>query len=572
MASPGFLSKRQTKKPQSGLTSDRYQYLGLEQAEADLGDPLVGVSSIGAKPKPISGDVFILAAYSTRSTTGISTNRFWVSTQDITGGLSLTPGSFTVFNNDVQVGLANSFNKFNFVGTGVTVDPVGSSINEQTGIATVRISVTDAIAKGGFSAVQYHGSGGLIQGAGDFVFDPNTNRVGIGSTQPQHKLDIIGNVNINGISTFNSDIRVVGLATFVGITTSTLFFFANNLGVAGVSTFNGLVDINNGLTANSATIENLTNNRIVLAGSDGILQDSANLTFNGSIFNVTGHTELDNINASGVSTFTGLITSNGGINVTGHSELDDLNVSGVSTFNNTSTFIGIATFGNDVYVSSASTIYITNLADKFGSTGATGARLVKSSTGIAWTTAADVAAGGTFGNVQYHSSSGLINGDNGFHYDFTNQRVGIGTTIPEYKLDVRGDTNISGNLTVSGVSTINISVGSVLNFGNTYIVGVGTTVVTGTATTAISSLGITSFRSVKYQIQIAQNTDFQATDVLIVHNGTTANLIEYGSIATGEYLGTFDASISGGNLNLNYTPNVSVAATVSFAYHAMRII
>ena len=68
---------------------------------------------------------------------------------------------------------------------------------------------------------------------------------------------------------------------------------------------------------------------------------------------VTGHTELDTLNVSGittlsittstdltaqqlnvsgVSTFTGLIDSNGGLDVTGHTELDNLNVTGVSAF------------------------------------------------------------------------------------------------------------------------------------------------------------------------------------------------------------------------------------------------
>ena len=59
--------------------------------------------------------------------------------------------------------------------------------------------------------------------------------------------------------------------------------------------------------------------------------------FNGAIdangdLDVDGHTELDNLNVSGVSTFTGVIDSTGGLDVTGHTELDDLNVSGVSTF------------------------------------------------------------------------------------------------------------------------------------------------------------------------------------------------------------------------------------------------
>ena len=47
-----YNSGRERKFNASGLTTDRYQFLGLEQAEPDLGDPLVGVSSVGAKPAP----------------------------------------------------------------------------------------------------------------------------------------------------------------------------------------------------------------------------------------------------------------------------------------------------------------------------------------------------------------------------------------------------------------------------------------------------------------------------------------------------------------------------------------
>ena len=60
-------------------------------------------------------------------------------------------------------------------------------------------------------------------------------------------------------------------------------------------------------------------------------------TFAGAIdangdLDVDGHTELDDLNVSGVSTFTGAIDANGDLDVDGHTELDDLNVSGVSTF------------------------------------------------------------------------------------------------------------------------------------------------------------------------------------------------------------------------------------------------
>ena len=105
MASSEFLSKRVKKKSQTGLTTDRYEFLGLDQAEPDLGDPLVGLSSIGANPAPVVGTQYVLTAYENK--TG---KRYWTAASQISAS-GLIPGSFTVFNNSIQVGAANSFNK-----------------------------------------------------------------------------------------------------------------------------------------------------------------------------------------------------------------------------------------------------------------------------------------------------------------------------------------------------------------------------------------------------------------------------------------------------------------------------
>jgi len=147
---------------------------------------------------------------------------------------------------------------------------------------------------------------------------------------------------------------------------------AGKVNVAGVGTFGGLIDGNAGATItgaettlSSATVSDLTNNRVVIAGASGALEDSGNLTFDGTTLtvtgnasvttdlnvdggadisggvglNVVGHTELDEINVSGVSTFTGAVDANGGadisggvgLNVNGHTELDNVNVSGAIT-------------------------------------------------------------------------------------------------------------------------------------------------------------------------------------------------------------------------------------------------
>ena len=62
----------------------------------------------------------------------------------------------------------------------------------------------------------------------------------------------------------------------------------------------------------------------------GILT-AASLDISGAI-DFDGHTELDNVNISGVSTFAGNIDANGDLDVDGHTNLDNVSVSGVSTF------------------------------------------------------------------------------------------------------------------------------------------------------------------------------------------------------------------------------------------------
>ena len=131
------------------------------------------------------------------------------------------------------------------------------------------------------------------------------------------------NLNISGISTF------VGLATFGG-----------GLAVqAGVSTFDGEVDVNGGLLANNATIEDLTLGRVVVVGSLGRLEDDADLIWEKNTLTST------NLQVLGVTTTTGLLDVNGGVNVSGTATVDVLSVTGNSTL--TSAVIGgVSTHNN----------------------------------------------------------------------------------------------------------------------------------------------------------------------------------------------------------------------------------
>ena len=109
----------------------------------------------------------------------------------------------------------------------------------------------------------------------------------------------------NAPNTF-TDLNVTGISTFIGTAT-----FASGIVVeSGISTFNNAIDAKSGVLAstlivngqisgeslsisgetNSGTIKagNLTAGRVVYVGSQGLLQDNANLTFNGSLLSVSG--------------------------------------------------------------------------------------------------------------------------------------------------------------------------------------------------------------------------------------------------------------------------------------------
>ena len=115
---PKYLSGRQKRRPQDKLTDDRYQYLGLDQAEPNLSDPLVG-------PSVPSGSQYQLVAVP-----GFPGKRFWV---PVGGGL--VPGAITIFDEDNPVSAASSVTQLNFVGAAVTANVSVQNPSGHPGIA-----------------------------------------------------------------------------------------------------------------------------------------------------------------------------------------------------------------------------------------------------------------------------------------------------------------------------------------------------------------------------------------------------------------------------------------------------
>ena len=124
----------------------------------------------------------------------------------------------------------------------------------------------------------------------------------------------------------------------------------------------------------------------------------------------------------------------------------------------------------------------------------------------------------------------------------SNGFVGIGTTNPVTKLQVEE----------YGVDTM-------------------TTAVSTTTETVIDTIPKALFRTLKYTVQITQGTNYQASEVLVLHDGTTAIATEFAKLETNGVLGTINTDISGDNIRLKVTMSSADAATVKIVRHSVTV-
>ena len=332
--------------------------------------------------------------------------------------------------------------------------------------------------------------------------DPQTNKVGIGTTVPQYTLHVNGGIGVtdvyvSGITTVINELRVgtggtifsviagpAGVGQSVGVGTARPAFLLDvrspvstgqtalyvqgdvrvtgdlniddisitNLNVSGISTFVGFARFNNNIfVAGIGTVTNLvsTSGTITnLTGTSGTIT-----TFNSTTGNITNLTNT-NLNVTGIATIATLNAT--GIGVTNFTVYNNLSVGGISTFTNGPVLIGSGT-----------------------STGTASQRLQ--------------VTGGTY-----------VSGN-----------LGIGSTNPTSALFVVGDARVTGVITATTFSgNVNAGVGTITILGSTS----GTiTNLTGTAGT-ITTFNSTSGTITNLTGTAATITTFNST------NGTITNL------------------------------------------------
>lgn len=227
------------------------------------------------------------------------------------------------------------------------------------------------------------------------------------------------------------------------------------------------VSIATELTAGSAIVSDLTDNRVVIAGTSGALEDDANFTFDGSILSltaamdITGDLDVDNININGNTV--SATDTNGNVNIVPNGTGEVVVGTGAANASITSSGAHNLILDTNSGADSGS-ITITDGADGNISITPDGIGEVVLSTARV----SDL----TDNRVVIAGASGAIEDDANLTFDGTDFVIGgaSGVTIKGSGADV-GDVNVA-----SGNFTVDASTGDVVVGGNLTVQGTTTTV------------------------------------------------------------------------------------------------
>ena len=312
----------------------------------------------------VSGTLDVTGNTTVGGTLGVSGAATFQTDVTIVGGVgdtfTITDGYVTVFEVNAETGQVDATGAVNIGGaldvTGATTvnnfevgatSTVSMGSNVVTNVAD-GVAASDAVNKGQLDAIVSGGwiiSDGvtsqtvqlgetvLLQGTANevnvVVSNPDTMTIGL-----PDDVTIAGILTVTGAATVGSTLGVTGATTTAGITntgnigTGTLSTtgaatlnsatVSTTLGVTGASTFTALTTHNGGLTTTTAAVTDLTDGRVVLAGVGGELEDSGNLTFDGSTLNVTGDIEASADIGAATATITSNATVGGTMGITGN--------------------------------------------------------------------------------------------------------------------------------------------------------------------------------------------------------------------------------------------------------------
>ena len=91
-----------------------------------------------------------------------------------------------------------------------------------------------------------------------------------------------------------------------------------------------------------------------------------------------------------------------------------------------------------------------------------------------------------------------------------------------------------------------------------------------TSPAVVMSISASTYRSVHYQVQVTEGSNYNMTTINVIHDGTTTYMSEYGTINQPIGIATFSSDISGGALRLLGHPAFTSSTTFKTIFTAIE--
>jgi hypothetical protein len=503
---------------------------------------------------------------------GTSTNVafIWDESADVFAVVNTTEDGTTA--GDITISSYADLTVANLIASGVTLGNIGidgntisstdtnGDINLTPNGSGEVIASTFTVSDLTSGRVVLAGTSGAIEDSANLTFDGTTLTV-TGNANVSVNLDVAGEATLASatVSDLTSG-RVVLAGTSGAIEDSAnLTFDGTTLVVTGNANISVNLDVAGEATLASATVSDLTSGRIVLAGTSGAIEDSANLTFDGTTLTVSGNAAIDNVTIDGntVSTSAGnlTLTSTGGEVTATSLAVSDLTsgrvvLAGTSgaiednanlTFDGTTLVVtGNANVSVDLNVTGEATLASATVSDLTsgrvvlaGTAGAIEDSANLTFDGTTLTVTGDVAVdnvtidGNTVstsaGNLALNSNGGEVTAPSMTVSDLTDNRIVVAGTSGSLEddanltwdgtdLGVTGGVNITGDIDIDNINIDGNDITSTNSNGNINITP------DGTGATNITNLNIAGLTAERVMITDANGTT--ATDNNLTWDGT----------------------------------------------------